>query len=441
MTPSPSPAATSAAAFPVNGPSRIAGRWVAALGAAAIASLTLIPHPEAVNEVARTPWWCLVCGEYGTVDLLLNVLLFIPLGLGLRWSGLSRRGAQLIVTATTITIELLQWKFIAGRDASLSDVLTNSLGGALGIGLADTWPQLLLPAPWAARQILLVMAAAFVTVWGGTARALSPALPATRWFSQLAPEGVYLDDFRGTVVSVAVNGLALRSSDEIAQSGPLRQSMLEDGVTVTATAVTYGPTRFLASILSIFDEHQKEILVLGQDGRDLVFRPRLLSRSLRLHSPAIRLANLISEAPGDSVRTVGHLGDGWLSLRAQSGSRMASLDLRLSPSWGWTFLLPYEYALGREAYLGTALWVAGFLLPLGYWSVRSERSIANRLVPVVAAAIGLTVVPWLNGLPVAHWSEWVAAAVGIQAGVLLGRLSLRLVAPLPAGEGAHPRLG
>jgi hypothetical protein len=406
-----------------------------------IASLTLFPHPEAVNDVAKTPWWCLVCGEYGTVDVLLNVLLFVPYGLGLRWSGLSRRRSQLIVCATTITIELLQWKFIVGRDASLSDVLTNSLGGGLGIVLADAWPRFLLPAPGPARELLLVMSAVLVAVWSGTARALSPAFPATRWFSQLAPEGVYLDDFRGTVIAVAVNGLPLRFSDEIAESRQLRKSMLEDGVTVGATAVTHGPTRFLASILSIFDEHQSEVLVLGQNGSDLIFRPRFWGRNARLRSPAIRLANLIPVEAGDTLRAVGHLGGGWLFLRGLAGSRRASLSLRLSPNWGWTFLLPYEYALGREAYLGTALWVAGLLLPLGYWSARAERSIVSKLIPLAMVGIGLGLVPLLTGLPVAHWSEWLAAAGGLVAGVVLGRLSLRLVPPLPAGEGVHPRLG
>jgi len=417
------------------------GRWVTVSGAILIGFLTLIPHPEAVNEVARTPWWCLRCGEYGTVDVLLNVLLFVPFGLGLRWSGLSRLRGQLIVCVTTITIELLQWKFIVGRDASLGDVVTNSLGGGLGILLADGWPRFLFPVPAVARQLLLVMAAVCVAVWGGTARALSPSFPATRWFSQLAPEDVYLDTFRGTVLSVAVNGLALRSSDEIAGSPALRQSMLEDGVTVGAMAVTHGPTKFLASILSIFDNHQTEVLVLGQNGTDLVFRARLAGRDHGLHSPAIRLANLIPAEPGDTLRAFAHLGEGRISIRGQAGSHTGSLDLRMSPSWGWTFLLPFEYALGKEAYLGTAFWVAGFLLPLGYWGARSERSIASTVIPFATAMICLAAVPLLTGLPLAHWSEWLAAVFGLVVGGILGRLSLRLVVPLPAGEGDHPPLG
>jgi hypothetical protein len=136
-----------------------------------------------------------------------------------------------------------------------------------------------------------------------------------------------------------------------------------------------------------------------------------------------------------------HLGEGRISIRAQAGPRTASLDLRMSPSWGWTFLLPFEYALGKEAFLGTALWVAGLLLPLGYWGARSERRVAIMMIPFAIAVICLAVVPLLTGLPMAHWSEWLAAAIGLVAGGILGRLSLQHVAPLPAGAGANPPLG
>ena len=52
---------------------------------------TLIPAPERALAVAATPFLCLVCGEQGSVDVVLNVLLFIPFALGLRWSGVGIR--------------------------------------------------------------------------------------------------------------------------------------------------------------------------------------------------------------------------------------------------------------------------------------------------------------------------------------------------------------
>ncbi len=93
-----------------------------------------------------------------------------------------------------------------------------------------------------------------------------------------------------------------------------------------ATAVTHGPTRFLASILSIFDEHQSEVLVLGQNGSDLIFRPRLLGRNARLQSPAIRLANLIPVEAWRFGARGRPPGRRLAFLRGLAGSRMASLE-------------------------------------------------------------------------------------------------------------------
>src|SRR5690606_9606721 len=112
--------------------SRKIGRVVAVLAFAAIATLTLQPRPELAALSAATPVWCLVCGSYGLVDVVLNVLLFVPLGVGLGLAGVRPRAAIIIVVLTTLTVELLQLTVISGRDSSLSDLVTNTVGGAIG---------------------------------------------------------------------------------------------------------------------------------------------------------------------------------------------------------------------------------------------------------------------------------------------------------------------
>ena len=75
----------------------------------------------------------------GTLDVFLNVLLFIPFGFGLaeslRERGRSRAavvGIALVAGALfSYTVELLQF-FIAVRDSGWGDVITNSTGSALG---------------------------------------------------------------------------------------------------------------------------------------------------------------------------------------------------------------------------------------------------------------------------------------------------------------------
>ena len=44
-----------------------------------IATLTLRSAPAQVLDAQRTPLTCLVCGDVGGADLLLNIALFMPL--------------------------------------------------------------------------------------------------------------------------------------------------------------------------------------------------------------------------------------------------------------------------------------------------------------------------------------------------------------------------
>jgi VanZ like family len=115
------------------------GRLLAVVGLLFIAAATLTPLPQQSAAAAATPLWCLVCGEDGGVDVLNNILLFVPLGLGLRLMRLRTSHVVLLAASVSLAIELLQLIVITGRDASLSDLLTNTLGswtGALGGSIA-----------------------------------------------------------------------------------------------------------------------------------------------------------------------------------------------------------------------------------------------------------------------------------------------------------------
>ncbi len=77
--------------------------------------------------------------EGGTLrvdELVENVLIFVPFGLYLSmvkrtWSFWRR---TLLILGVTIAFEIIQYIFAIGR-ADITDVLTNAIGGAVGIGL------------------------------------------------------------------------------------------------------------------------------------------------------------------------------------------------------------------------------------------------------------------------------------------------------------------
>jgi hypothetical protein len=401
-----------------------AGRLIAIGGLLFIAALTLRPDPHAVLLVAETPFTCLLCGSLGLMDVLLNILLFVPYGLGLRLSGLSRLRTMLIVMATTGAIELTQGLFLPGRDASLSDLLTNTAGGALGLLLAERWRLLLAPSPVVARRLAALAGIAWLLVQAVTAWSLAPSLPATEWWGQRTPELGQFDRFTGRLITAHVAGESLPST-RLPNSAALRRALLEGPVTVEATVEAGSPTARVAPIASIFDQHQHEVLILGQEGRDLIFRLRLRASDLRLRSPAVRLPDALPAVPGDPVTLRAERGAQMVLLQSSHGGSHSSLAFALTPSLGWSLLMPWEnYAWGPETKLLTALWLAGLLLPFGYW-LRLGWGRAPQawwlaaLCAATIVALGLGVVAWLSGLVVPPPGEWGAAALGIMAGTLL----------------------
>jgi glycopeptide antibiotics resistance protein len=75
--------------------------------------------------------------DYRFVERTANVLLFVPLG-ALAAAQFSRRHWWMAVVACVALsgfIELGQALLLPGRYASWSDILTNSVGGAIGVGV------------------------------------------------------------------------------------------------------------------------------------------------------------------------------------------------------------------------------------------------------------------------------------------------------------------
>ncbi len=118
--------------------------------------LTLFPTPRG-RPRPPDPLVCIFCGDFGGVDFLLNILLFVPLGLGLALAGFSWRRAVLLAGLLSFGVELLQMKIIVGRDASLGDVMTNTTGGGVGALLGSIGAgSYLQPPPVPARLLALV---------------------------------------------------------------------------------------------------------------------------------------------------------------------------------------------------------------------------------------------------------------------------------------------
>jgi hypothetical protein len=404
----------------------------------AIALLTLQPHPDDAAQIVDLSLSCLFCGEYGGQDVVLNVLLFVPLGIGLGLWQIPLRRAIAAVALTTLFVETMQLAFLAGRDASLSDLVTNTVGGIIGIAAGRSWRSLLLPAPTRAWRLASVAGLAWLFVLSATGVLLQIRLPDTVYFGQWAPELGQFAKFPGTVVSATLNGVPLPAA-RLTDSPRVRAMLESDSVTLIVNAVAGARTEKIAPIVSIFDEHQQEILVLGQWGNDLVFRIRSRASGLLLREPALALRGVFAGTPADTLTLRASLEHGRLWLRAMhkgAGPRLRASER--SPGWGWALLIPGNLAFGRETRLLTAVWLGGLILPMAYWLQRTHsRGIAMLVLTAVIGA-GLGGLPLLLRMPPMDLLAWTGAFAGAIAGVTLAR-SVDAVLSAEPGR-ARPRL-
>ena len=192
-----------------SGIGRRMGLLLSAVGAAFIGLLTLAPNPGQTAYSDITPLLCLVCGPYGGADVLLNILLFMPLGMGLRLVGWSWARAVGVAASLSFGVEFLQYTVVSGRDASLSDLLTNTLGAMLGAGIAPHLGTLLVPDARSARRLVVVGLAAWLVVLAVSAIGMMPWLPAGAIRNDCTRSADKPDVFTGTVQSVSLNGVAL----------------------------------------------------------------------------------------------------------------------------------------------------------------------------------------------------------------------------------------
>ncbi|HET6836990.1 MAG TPA: VanZ family protein [Gemmatimonadales bacterium] len=349
------------------------------------------------------------------MDVLLNVLLFVPLGVGLRISGLRTWLVCACGLAVSLLVETLQLTLIPGRDASLSDLVTNTLGSWAGAIAGQHLTRLLFPSEGQATSLALGGALAWLAVQAGTAILLRPWAPdeirGGAW-ARAAPDRIPFD---GMVTAVALSGWSI-------PNGPMPVSKL-------AAKLRQGDVRLEVRLLSgsnaaawspVFEllGPRGPLLSLESVGRDLAFHPPTQSSRVRLRRPGLRLDAALPPASGVPLRVTAQARGDTLSASwsIAGGPNFRSLQV-LGPSLGWSLITPIRYAFGSEVRWITGVWIAGWLAVIGYWSA------ARRAPPLISVSgmtlllcTGLALVPGVLSYPVSHWTEWLAGAAGAGIG-------------------------
>jgi hypothetical protein len=357
----------------------------------------------------------------GVLDIILNVLLFVPLGLGLRllrntWVAI---GIGLLIS---VAIEFTQLFLIVGRDPSLRDVVTNTVGCALGAALVQLWRLVILPRAETAARLAIGAGVAWLVVLSATGLAYQSGLPRSTWFGQWAPALGQFDTFPGTVKDVHLDDIFLPGT-RLAASAAIRARMLTNRYSLRVSLVSGPPTDDEAPIFSIFDDEQREILVLAQTGERVHFRTRILAGSLELRTPSVRLDGFPT-SPGIPIEIVVSRSGPSTTLSLEARDQRRSRTHEVTVGDGWALMVPWNYAFGPEASLWGALWLGGLMIPGAYWAGRSGRSRMAWLLLATVIVFGLGLLPGALRLEISPWGQWAGSAAGAAAGWFLGRSTL-----------------
>jgi VanZ family protein len=404
---------------------------IAVANLAVIAFATLLPEPGA----APGSHLCLSCGPLGGVNSVLNIFLFVPLGIGLALAGIPGKRTIVAMCALSVLIETTQLLVIPGRYATVGDVLTNTLGGALGFAIGRYALIALRPSP----RIALVLTTGWFAVWLSvqtiSAFGFSPSIPSSQYYGQLAPNLGDWEQFRGRVLRASIADVVV--PDTRFKDNAQARDLILNGATVTAIILPPGPARAIAPIVRVADSSQREIMLLAQNAAALIFGVRTGAAVLRLRPPVFSLPDVFQpRTPLDG----GIMAD-MLTVSARYSARevwmkaqtRTSYDRRIpvTAALGWTMLMPFQWFIegSRTELVVSAVWIASLLLPIGYWlgvAIRSPRSHDAAIIRMMAAAIalvifyvGLVEVPQAFGVNPASFSDWLAGLAGVLSGVLI----------------------
>ena len=433
---------------PVHSPARRRGNGVitrrgAANGLIAAAAVVIVLATLTPSSQAPTrDSFCLICGQLGGVDLVLNVLLFAPLGAGMGLARMRWTTALAFVFFSTVGIELLQLTLITGRDASFGDILANTAGGTLGFLLGERAASLVMPSP----RLAFRLAIAWLCVWNlwqvAASYALEPAPTRSRYYGQLARPLGGERGYPGRVLEADVDGQKIPDRDmadpERAFQSLRRSGGAKVGVVVESTDIPRTPR----SIVRVADENEEEILLVGRDGARLIFGIRTNASRLKVRQPYFALdgafpARLPVQADTVRVRAE-YVPPGVTMLAVRNGVEIKQ-HIRLVPWAGWRMLAlsNIAHAGGAAAAFLDVLFLALSLTPVGYWLARAappgegRQQLVRRVTPaLLLLAAGFLVACVAFRMDSPNALEVVAVVVALMIGAITARcLDSRLQSP------------
>jgi len=386
--------------------------WFPILWLVVILGVTLVP----LEGTDRPPILCVLCGDGALADGVLNAALFLPLGAALSVAGW--RPWRLFALGALLSLGVETFQFvIPGRDPSLADVLFNTLGTALGIGLARSTSMWWRPGPRLADTLGIVGALGAASILALTGVLLGPSFPEDTYYGGWTPRFGHLEWYGGRVLQASLDGLEIPPG-VLGSSPQVRQQLLSDGaIHVLARA---GPRPLgLAPLFTIHDRHQREILLLGVDGDDIVYRYRTRAISWGFIGPEIRARGALRRIAWRDPLTVSVHPAGYGYCVSVNATEHCGLGYTIGS--GWALLLggqPVSPWLRPALSVG---WAGALFFPTGLWARFGWAFAAGAALSLAS----LLLLPAPIGLLPTPQAELLGALAGFLAGWATGRLRLR----------------
>jgi VanZ family protein len=396
---------------PAHGLARAALLVSLALIAAATLLPIRVPAAGALPKVSAPVW---------PVDVLRNIVLFLPLGVAFALRGTSLRRTLGLAFALAVAIEIAQLG-IPGRFSAPSDPLADAAGAWLGWWLARSGPGWLRPNRRLARRLELAGALAVAAVLAATALLTEPAPTPGVYAAHWIPDLPHLFPYTGSLDAARLAGRPLPQG-LLGDSGAIQRLLAAD-FALELEGRAGAPTAGLGGIFLLSDEQEREILIVGVDREDLVFRYRSRAGAIGLEPAVLRMSQAWrAVAPGSPfVVEVSRAGPSWcLALGAER-----TCGLGFHAGSGWTLFAPVLMLDASGVSLFEVGWIAALFLPLGLWGradVTSLLALALAAAPLLLLGAAGLLLPtpvglglaapggWLVGRGVGGWLERSAGA-------------------------------
>jgi hypothetical protein len=357
---------------------------------------------------------CLICGERGLADAIVNVILFIPLGAAAALTGRSTLAALALGAALSGSVEFAQLTLIPGRDASIGDLIFNTLGAAAGVAVVKTSWWWLGDNHIRASRLSLAAALFATATIASTGLLLAPQTPEGAYFVMWRPVLRHLDPYAAPVRSATIGGQPFLPG-RIEESAQVRE-LLQAGAPIRVLAVAAPRTSRQAAMFTIYDELNREVVLIGPDRDDLVFRVRMRSASAWLDQPDLRVVGGWRDLiPGSEITvTARRSGRNYcvgFGTQPPCGSGFAA-------GIGWAlFLYNERWPAGLHSAL-SIFWLGMLGFPVGFWARRRWES----LCALVVFAATIVAVPTWVGLLDTPARQVLGGIVGIGLGIALARV-------------------